>query len=164
MDANGAAVAPTDAGAKIKTVSAGTPGAVKGSDFNWNDKKMDALDCSATATATNACNDAAAAQLVREHTESVVKDMAGESTLMSAGVVFSEGPLGASLHWSQEAREDDTTAETLMLSASYMLAPGVAWKSSVFQAEDDGAKTFNKDKTAAEVDGTGFVTGIAISF
>ena len=148
----------------IKKGTTGLPATayyVTGEYFNrGTDKKFGTTTTGGTASGF----DAAAAQLVPENTESVVKDMAGESTLMSAGVVFSEGPLGASLHWSQEAREDDTTAETVMLSASYMLAPGVAWKSSVFQAEDDGAKTFNKDKTAAEVEGTGFVTGIAISF
>ena len=156
------AVAPTTANSIPRTVPKGTPGAISGADFNWNDKKMDGLTC--PATGTGACNDAAAANLVPEHTESVVKDMAGESTLMSAGVVYNEGPLGVSLHWSQESREDDTKAETVMLSTSYTLGPGVAWKSSIFQAEDDGAKTFDMNKMAMKVDGTAFVTGIAISF
>ena len=152
VDATDTAVLPDATGAKPKLVSADTAGAIKGADFNWYDEKMDSLDC--VASTTNPCNDAAADQLVREHTESVVKDMAGESTTMSAGVSFSEGPLGVSLGWTQEEREDNTEADAVMLSASYTLAPGVAARASIFQAEDE----------ANGVDGTAFVGGITLNF
>ena len=43
-----------------------------------------------------------------------------------------------------------------MLSVGYTLAPGVSSKTSIFQAEGT--------KGGSTVEGTGFVTGIAIGF
>ena len=149
------ATAPlADGTTKPRTVPKGTAGAISGAEFNWNDKKMDSLTC--PATGTGACNDAQAANLVPEHTESVVKDKAGESTTMSAGVSFTEGPLGVSLAWTKEERDDDTEADAVMFSASYTLAPGVAARASIFQAEDDHGGT--------NIDGSGVVAGITLSF
>ena len=59
-----------------------------------------------------------------------------------------------------------TERNATMLSASYTLAPGVAWKTSVFAVEDDtggpDVATTADDETDAE--GTAFVTGITLNF
>ena len=76
-------------------------------------------------------------------------------------VTYTDGPMAVSL--GHMAHEDDAGGErtATMLSASYTLAPGVAWKSSVFTVEDT---TSHKNVTGGKNEGTGFVTGITLGF
>ncbi len=90
-----------------------------------------------------------------EQRSRVVKDGSKDSDTVSVGVKYSDGPMAASLGHLRNERGDGTTAEGTMFSFSYILAPGVVSKTSIFQAEDDAA---------TGGDGTGFVTGIRIDF
>ena len=93
--------------------------------------------------------------------EKVVKDMSKDYDVMGASVSYSDGPMAVSL--GHMTHEDDAGGErtATMLSASYALAPGVAWKSSVFTVEDT---TGHKNVTGGMNEGTGFVTGITLGF
>ena len=73
------------------------------------------------------------------------------------GVKYTEGAMAVSLSHLATEWDDGGEQEASMLSVSYTLAPGVASKTSLFTAERSFAN-------GREVDGTAFVTGIAIGF
>ena len=91
----------------------------------------------------------------------VVKDGSMDHDVWGVSVSYSDGPMALSL--GHMVHEDDAGGEreATMLSASYTLAPGVAWKSSVFTVEDT---TGHKNVTGGMNEGTGFVTGITLGF
>ena len=82
----------------------------------------------------------------------LVKDKSQSYDLMSVGVRYSDGPMAVSL--THMTGEDDAGMESAatMLSVRYSLAPGVSSKSSLISGEQ------------GDVEGTAFVTGIAVSF
>ena len=89
----------------------------------------------------------------------VMKAPSKDFDVMGVSVSFSDGPMSVSLGYMKHEEDAGGERDSTMLSASYALGPGVAWKSSVFAVED----------TTSAVDdgmneGTGFVTGIALSF
>ncbi len=137
---------------------------VSGAEFNWADKKMDDPRC--PATGDGACNDAMANNLVAEHTEAVVSDTSKDFDVWGVSVTYTDGPMSISLGHMTHETDAGTERNATMLSGSYTLAPGVAWKTSIFQVEDntgtDDATTMADDETDAE--GTAFVTGITLSF
>ena len=92
--------------------------------------------------------------------QAVVKDLSKDFDVWGASVSYSDGPMAVSL--GHMVHEDDAGGErdATMLSASYTLGPGVAWKSSVFAVEDT---TVGEDDGFMN-EGTGFVTGITLSF
>ena len=68
---------------------------------------------------------------------SAVEDESGQHDTWAVGVGYSDGPLSLSIgHVSREQEDGDERAAT-MISAGYKLAPGVAWKTSIFGVEDD---------------------------
>ena len=71
---------------------------------------------------------------------------------VTAGAKYSHGPLTVTVGYAMLDRGDGSEMTSGMLSAGYVLAPGVSWKSSLFQAED------------GDMAGTGFVTGVAVGF
>ena len=94
---------------------------------------------------------------------------AGANTdVVAAGAMYTDGPMSVSLsHTLAEADDGDEQSGTL-LSGSYSLAPGIAWRSSLFAAERDrGATVMNADEESiagTSLEGNGFVTGITVSF
>ena len=84
----------------------------------------------------------------------VMEDKSQDFDVMSVGAMYTDGPLSVSIGHIRTEFDDGEDASASMLSASYTLAPGVAWKSSVFTGED----------SATDSDGTGFVTGIKLNF
>ena len=98
---------------------------------------------------------------------------------VAAGAMYTDGPMAVSLsHTATEADDGDEQSGTL-LSMSYSLAPGVAWRSSLFAAERDRGSTAMKDVPSmagdmnrgtkvsiagTSVEGNGFVTGITVGF
>ena len=90
--------------------------------------------------------------------QKVVKKKSEDRNVVSVGMVYSEGPMSVSVGHMINDRDDGTDSSASMLSASYTLAPGVAWKSSLFTADD------NTEGKGHEVEGNGFVTGVKINF
>ena len=89
-------------------------------------------------------------------------DTGKDTDVVAAGVMYSDGPMSVSLsHNVAEADDGDEQSGTL-LSASYTLAPGVAWRNSLFAAERDRGMTATDAGTSVE--GSGFVTGFTLSF
>ncbi len=82
----------------------------------------------------------------------VVEAPSTDSEVVSVGVMYSAGPMAASLGYSTESRDNGMDASAVMFSFRYTLAPGVNSKTSIVQA-DDGM-----------VEGTAFVTGLTIGF
>ena len=76
----------------------------------------------------------------------------GDYNLTSAGMKYSDGPMAVSLHHMMGDADNGIEASATMLSMAYTLAPGVASKTSVIAGEQ------------GTVEGTAFVTGIAIGF
>ena len=107
------------------------------------------------------------------------EDREQDVEVMSLGVSYAEGPMALSASWAEQQRGGggNDTATAVMLSASYILAPGVTIKSSLFTAEDEtqsittsyGAdgkaegEGVNAD-TKESAEGTGFVVGLVLSF
>ena len=93
--------------------------------------------------------------------QKVVEDKSKNADVWGVSVTYTDGPMAVSL--GHMTHEDDAGGERTasMFSASYTLAPGVAWRTSVFGVEDT---TSHKDVTGGENKGTGFVTGIKIGF
>ncbi len=108
------------------------------------DTSTDGIQVAETASNNDPMNDTARTVLV--------KDMSKDYDLMSAGVKYSDGPLALSLTHMMGDADDGTEADATMLSMSYSLAPGVASKTSFISGEQ------------GTVEGTAFVTGIAIGF
>ena len=98
--------------------------------------------------------DESAGNIVREV---IVKDGAKDYEVASVGAMYSDGPMAISLSYMMAEDDAGGEANTAMLSGSYSLAPGIAWKTSVFAGEQDTAET-------GETEGTAFVTGITLSF
>ena len=94
-------------------------------------------------------------------TSKIVEDESKNYDVWGVSVTYTDGPMAVSL--GHMAHEDDAGGErtATMFSASYSLAPGVAWKSSVFTVEDT---TSHKNVTGGKNEGTGFVTGITLGF
>ena len=87
-----------------------------------------------------------------ENDDGMMEDGAGDNSVASAGVKYTDGPMAVSLsHMAVEFAGGDEAAAT-MLSLSYSLAPGIASKTSIFGAEQ------------GTTEGTAFVTGITIGF
>ena len=82
----------------------------------------------------------------------LVKDESQNYDLMSVGMKYSDGPMAVSL--THMTGEDDAGTESAatMFSVRYTLAPGVSSKSSFISGEQ------------GDVEGSAFVTGIAVSF
>ena len=93
--------------------------------------------------------------------EKVVEDKSKNADVWGVSVSYTDGPMSVSLGHMQH--EDDAGGErtATMFSASYTLAPGVAWKSSIFGVEDT---TSHKNVTGGKNEGNGFVTGITLGF
>ncbi len=91
----------------------------------------------------------------------MVEDNKGDAETMAAGAMYSDGPMAISLGFIGTEYGDGTDQALVELGAGYTLAPGAVWKSSLFMAEKNGT---DKDNGAYTTEGTGFVTGIAISF
>ena len=91
----------------------------------------------------------------------IVEDESKNYDVWGVSVTYTDGPMAVSL--GHMAHEDDAGGErtATMFSASYSLAPGVAWKSSVFTVEDT---TSHAKVTNGKNEGTGFVTGITLGF
>ena len=87
----------------------------------------------------------------------LVKDTSKDVETVSVGAMYSDGPMAVSLVHSMVDADDGAEQSGTMLSASYALAPGVTSKTSLFAAERDNAD-------GSSVEGTGFVTGIVLSF
>ena len=107
------------------------------------------------------------------------EDRTKDVEVMALGVSYADGPMALSASWSEQQRGggDNDTATALMFSASYLLAPGVEIKSSLFTAEDETARVttgygadertggdFSDDDVTANAEGTGFVIGLKIGF
>ncbi len=90
--------------------------------------------------------------------ERIVKDGAKDYEVASVGAMYSDGPMAISLSYMMAEDDAGGEANTAMLSGSYSLAPGIAWKTSIFAGEQNSGT----DKTST--DGTAFVTGITLSF
>ena len=88
----------------------------------------------------------------------LVKDTSMDNEVVAVGVMYSDGPMAVSLSHTMVDADDGTEQSGTLLSGSYTLAPGIAWKSSLFAAE----KSSGTDKSSVE--GSGFVTGITLSF
>lgn len=87
--------------------------------------------------------------------KTVAKDTSKDYDVWGVSVTYTDGPMSISLgHMTHEA-DDGGERMATMLSASYALAPGVAWKTSVFGVEDT---------TEDGGEGTAFVTGITLGF
>ncbi len=110
-------------------------------------------------------------------------DSSDDVEVVAAGVMYSEGALAVSLSGTMTEADDGTEQSGGLFSASYMLAPGIAWRSSLFMAERDrgtmpgkhdfGVPSAQRGKPApstgsnaagSNVEGAGFVTGITLSF
>ena len=91
----------------------------------------------------------------------MVEDNKGDAETMAAGAMYSEGPMAISLGFIGTEYGNGTDQALVELGAGYTLAPGAVWKSSLFMAEKNGT---DKTNGAYTTEGTGFVTGIAISF
>ena len=89
--------------------------------------------------------------------EVLVKDGSQDYETVSVGAMYSDGPMAISLSYMMSEDDAGGEANTAMLSGSYTLAPGIAWKTSVFAGEQNTAKS-------GSADGTAFVTGIKLSF
>ena len=123
--------------------------APKAWDHDGNASTPDTMAADVAGSRNNPDNDAARTVLV--------KDTSMDSETVALGVMYSDGPMAISLsHSMVEADNGDEQAGTL-LSGSYTLAPGVVSRTSIFAAEQDNAD-------GSSVEGTGFVTGITISF
>lgn len=91
----------------------------------------------------------------------VVEDQTKNYDVWGVSVSYTDGPMALSLGHMTHEEDAGGEREATMLSASYTLAPGVAWKSSIFTVEDD---TSHKNVTGDMNEGTGFVTGITLGF
>ena len=79
-------------------------------------------------------------------------DTKSDVETMSVGAKYTDGPMAVSIGFAQEDRGDGGETSAAMLSASYALAPGISWRSSLFTSEE------------GDVDGSAFVSGVKIGF
>ena len=99
------------------------------------------------------------------HTQSVVKDGKSEWDTWGVSVTYADGPMAVSLgHMNLETGAGGERTGT-MFSARYSLAPGIDWRTSVFQVEDSTHWNLGGREARQDVnEGTGFVTGIRLGF
>ena len=95
----------------------------------------------------------------------VVKNKQGEWDTWGVSVTYMDGPMAFSLgHMNLETGAGGERTGT-MFSARYTLAPGVDWRTSVFQVEDSTHWNLGGREARQDVnEGTGFVTGIRLGF
>lgn len=93
--------------------------------------------------------------------ESVVKDGSKDHSVVGVSVTYTDGPMALSL--GHMMHEDDASGErtATMLSGSYTLGPGVAWKTSLFRVEDT---TSHANVDGGVNEGAAIVTGITLNF
>ncbi len=103
-------------------------------------------------TWNNTDNDSPATRM-----DKIVKDMFKDYDVISTSAMFTDGPMSVSLGYIMADYDNGDEHSLAELGVSYVMAPGVAWKSSLFMAEADNADGSMRD-------GTGFVTGFAIGF
>ncbi len=88
--------------------------------------------------------------------------------VFGVGAMYSDGPMAISLAHMMAEADEGTEQFATQLSGSYTLAPGVAWKSTLFMAEKDRGTDYEDNKkgdiSGTSVEGAGFVTGIVIGF
>ena len=84
-------------------------------------------------------------------------DGVNDVEVVGAGVMYSDGPMSISLSHMMADSDEGTEQAATLLSGSYVLAPGVAWRSTFMAAEKD-----RSDGTSVE--GTALVTGITLGF
>ena len=97
----------------------------------------------------------------------VVEDTTKNYDVWGVSISYSDGPMSVSLGHMTHEEEAGGERTATMLSASYALAPGVSWSTSIFGVEDDTSAVTHKDgKPTGDMmnEGTGFVTGIKIGF
>lgn len=87
-----------------------------------------------------------------EEEDGMDADTKNDVETVSVGAMYSEGPMAFSIGYAMVDRGDGGETTAAMLSASYALAPGVSWRSSLMQSEE------------GDVDGSAFVTGFKIGF
>ena len=87
-----------------------------------------------------------------------VKDGSKDHEVYSVGAMYSDGPMAVSVGYMASEADNGAEASGAMLSANYTLAPGVESKTSLFAGE------YDKGDGYVGTEGTGFVTGIKISF
>ncbi len=90
-----------------------------------------------------------------------IKKAADDSETIAAGAMYSDGPMAVSLGWIGTEYDDGKEQFLIELGSSYTLAPGVAWRSSLFMAEMSAPGTENGENST---EGAGFVTGIKVNF
>ena len=83
---------------------------------------------------------------------SLVEKTSSNYDVTSVGAKYSDGPMAVSLSHMMTDADDGTDSSASILSVSYALAPGIASRTSLISAEQDGA------------DGTAFITGITLGF
>ncbi len=90
-------------------------------------------------------------------TQRVVKDSSKDYDVWGVSVSYADGPMALSLGHMAHETDAGGQRDATMLSGSYTLAPGVAWKTSLMMVEDttvdDGLN-----------EGTAIVTGITLGF
>ncbi len=91
----------------------------------------------------------------------VVEDKSKSFDAWGVSVTYTDGPMAISLGHLVHEADDGGERSATMASASYNLAPGVDWKTSVFGVEDT---TGHANVTGGINEGTGFVTGITLGF
>ena len=149
-----------DVAALNAAVEGGNPysfddGKVIDSRHTWDhDSDSDTALVPEDATNNNPDNDFWAAK-------KVVEDKSKNFDVWGVSVSYTDGPVALSLGHMVHEEDEGGEREATMLSASYTLAPGVAWRSSIFTAEDT---TSHKDVKGGVNEGTGFVTGITLNF
>jgi len=117
-----------------------------------------AIDNDPTTTPTDTTDDDV-------HTQSVVKNKASEWDTWGVSVTYTDGPMAVSLgHMNLETGAGGERTGT-MFSARYTLAPGIDWRTSIFQVEDSTHWNLGaREARQATNEGTGFVTGIRLGF
>ena len=87
-----------------------------------------------------------------EADDGVKGDSAKDHETVIVGAKYADGPVAVSVGFATKDPGVGEETDSAILSAAYTLAPGVAWKSSLFSAEKGDAE------------GTAFVTGVTVGF
>ena len=93
--------------------------------------------------------------------QSVVKDGTKDYSVVGVSVTYTDGPMALSLGHMMHEEDAGGERTATMLSGSYTLGPGVAWKTSLFQAEDT---TSAPTVDGGINEGAAIVTGITLNF
>ena len=105
-------------------------------------------------------------------------DSSADADVTAAGAMYTDGPMSVSLSHTMTDADDGSEQAGTMLSAGYSLAPGIAWRTSLFAVERQrgtmhGAFDFGVPgpqrggptaNPGSSVEGTGFVTGFTLGF